>query len=311
MALHASPMWLRVLLTLVGLGIAYRGLQLVVRGILGRTADIAFGLSVIWVVVIAGAALLAPVLPLGEHANTSKTLAIPGYLRPDLFSDHPLGTNQFGLDMLSRVIWGARTSLTASLLAIIVGTLIGGLIGMVAGHFSGWLDQGIGIGTNAALAFPPLVLLLVIAAIAGHSFYGVFFALTILVIPGTIRFARANALTFSNREYTFSAHILGATRWQVLRREVLPSVTASLASLAFLTLPLLIIAEASLSYLGLGVRPPEPTWGNMVAEGGNGVFEANPHIVLVPGTVLFLTVFALNIVGQRVRLKWDPRQSNL
>jgi peptide/nickel transport system permease protein len=310
-SLTGDNMWVRVLMAFVALGVAYKGLKPLVRGIAGRNVDVAYGLSIAWVAWIAAAAILAPVLPLGEHSDTSKTLAVAGYLRPDLFSGHPLGTNQFGLDLLSRVIWGARISLTASLLAIVIGTVIGGVIGMVAGYYAGALDRGIGIGTNAALAFPPLVLLLVIAAIVGHSFFGVVFALSVLVVPGTIRFARANALTHAKREYSFVARILGATKWQVLRREILPSVSFALASIAFVTLPLLIIAEASLSYLGLGVRPPEPTWGNMIAEGGGGVFEASPHIVLVPGTILFLTVFALNIIGQRVRQRWDTRELKL
>ena len=99
--------------------------------------------------------------------------------------------------------------------------------------------------------------------------------------------------------------------WQVLRREILPSVSAALASIGFLTLPLLIIAEASLSCVGLGVKPPERTWGIMIAEGGNGVFEANPHIVIILGVVLFATVFALNIIGQRIRTRWDPRETDL
>lgn len=309
--LDRGPMWLRVTLAVAGLVVAFRGIRASAGAATGHDVDVAFGLSFAWIVAIAAAALLAPILPLGEHSDTAKTLDVPGYLRPDLFSSHPLGTNQFGLDILSRVIWGARTSLGASLLAIVIGTAIGGLIGLVAGYFAGWLDRGVGVATNVGLAFPPLVLLLVMAAVIGHSFLGVVVALSVLVIPGTIRFARANALAYSKREHAYAAHILGASRWQVLRREVLPSVAVALASIAFLTLPLLIVAEASLSYLGLGIRPPEPTWGNMIAEGGNGVFETNPHIVLIPGAALFVTVFALNILGQRLRRRWDPRQTNL
>ena len=155
------------------------------------------------------------------------------------------------------------------------------------------------------------MLLLVLASVAGRSLSSIVFALALLVVPGTIRFARANTIAYSKREYTFVAHILGATRWQVLRREVLPSVAMMLTSMALLTLPLLMVAEASLGYIGLGIRPPEPTWGNMIAEGGNGIFESNPHIVLIPGAVLFLTVFALNVIGQRLRVRWEPRQTNL
>jgi peptide/nickel transport system permease protein len=309
--LDSAPMALRVLAAAVGLAFAYRGLHDWVRAATVRKVDMAYGLALVWVVVIAGAALLAPILPLGEHVNTAKTLNVASYARPDLFSAHPLGTNQFGLDMLARVIWGGRESLTASTVAIVVGTTIGAVIGVVAGYFGGRVDQFIGVVNNVGLAFPPLVLLLALAAALRQSVFGLAFALAVLVIPSTIRVARAHALTFGQREFTFAARILGATRRQVLVREILPNVAAPLASIALITIPFLIIAEASLSFLGLGLPPPQPSWGNMVAEGTNGVFEANPHIVLVPGTVLFLTVFSLNLIGQRLRQKWDPRQIKL
>ncbi len=306
-----NDMWVRVMLALVGLTVGYRGIRNVARALADREVDVGLGLSACWIALLAVAAVLAPLLPLGEHVDTAKTLTVPGYLRPDVFSSHPLGTNQLGLDILSRVIWGARVSLTAALLAMLIGTVVGGSIGLVAGYFAGVLDRGVGVLTNVALAFPPLVLLLVLASVAGRSLSSIVLALALLVVPGTIRFARANTIAYSKREYTFVAHILGATRWQVLRREVLPSVAMMLTSMALLTLPLLMVAEASLGYIGLGIRPPEPTWGNMIAEGGNGIFESNPHIVLIPGAVLFLTVFALNVIGQRLRVRWEPRQTNL
>lgn len=124
-------------------------------------------------------------------------------------------------------------------------------------------------------------------------------------VAGTVRLSRAHAVGLATREHTYVAEILGGTRWQVLRREVLPPVAMSLVSIAFLTLPLLIVAEAALSYVGLGVRPPSPTWGNMIAEAANGGLERSPHIVLVPGLALVLTVFSLNLIGQRVRARWD------
>jgi peptide/nickel transport system permease protein len=265
-------------------------------------------LSVAWIVLIGGAALLAPVLPLAEHVDTAKTIDVASYLRPNLFSAHPLGTNQFGLDILSRVIWGARDSLAAATLAVLIGTIVGGLLGVMAGFLKGICDRTISVVTTIGLAFPPLVLLLVLAAILGHSLTAVTIALAVLVIPGTIRFARANAIAVSARDYAFSAYILGASRRRIMFREILPSVAATLTSLAFLTLPFLIVAEASLSFIGLGIRPPEPTWGNMIAEGSGGVFEMNPHIVLVPGAALLLTALSLNVIGQRLRGKWDPRQ---
>jgi peptide/nickel transport system permease protein len=311
MLLDRSAMWLRVLAAVAGLTLIYRGVGGAARAIRNRPVDVLFGMSVIWLAVLSGAAILAPTLPLGVNADTAKTLNTPGYLRPDLFSAHPLGTNQFGLDMLARVVWGARDSLLASLVAVAVGTLIAVLLGVLAGYFSGWIDRVIGVWTNVGLAFPPLVLLLAVAVVLRRSLLGITIALTLLVIPGAIRVARANTLTFAQREYTFSARILGASRWRVLRHEVLPDVVAPMVGLALLTIPLLIVAESSLSFLGLGIPAPQPTWGNMIAEGGNGVFESNPHIVLVPGGVLFLTVLSLNIIAQRAAHRWNPRQVKL
>ena len=310
-ALAADAMLLRVATALIGVVVTSRGIGSAARAAMGRPVDLPFGAAVTWMVLLGGAAVLAPVLPLGNYADTAKSIATPGYLRPDLGSAHPLGTNQFGLDMLARVVWGARDSLIASVAAVAIGTVIGGIVGVVAGYFSGWTDRAVGVATNVGLAFPPLVLLLAVAAVLHGSVPGLTLALVVLVVPSTIRVARANALTFAQREYAFAARILGATRWQVLFREVLPNVIPPLAGLALLTIPLLILAEASLSFLGLGIRPPQPSWGNMIAEGANGVFENNPHIVLVPGTALFLTVLSLNVIGQRARRKWDPRQSKL
>lgn len=154
MWLDRSSAWLRVLLVIAGLCAGYLAIGHAAQAALGRKADIMFGLCLGWLASLAFCILLAPVLPLGVYADSSKTLLVPGFLRPDLFSSHPLGTNQQGLDMLSRVIWGGRESLTAAILAVVIGNLIGGLLGVVAGYFGGAADRLIGIGTSVGLAFP-------------------------------------------------------------------------------------------------------------------------------------------------------------
>jgi peptide/nickel transport system permease protein len=300
-----ASIWLRTSLSCAGLVLAYQSVRAGLQLALGRPVDLALGLAVAWVGALLLAALLVPVLPLGEASDSGATLDVPALLRPDLFSGHPLGTNDLGLDLLSRVVWGARQSLTTALIAIVLSTVVGGFIGLVAGSWGGLVDRVTRIGTNVGLAFPPLVLLLVLGAIAGHSVVGVAFALGVLSIASLVRIARAETVRFASREYTYVAQILGATRWQVLRREVLPPVAMSLLSFAFLTVPFLIVAEAEVAQRRLGVRPPSPTWGNMIAEAGNGGIETSPHVVLVPGVVLVGTVFALNLIGQRLRNKWD------
>lgn len=308
---HSPSMWLRVALTVGALFVAYRGILDVVTAAFGRAVDVLFGLCIGWLAFVAATVMLAPVLPLGVQANSSETLLVPSFLRPDLLSSHPLGTNQQGLDMLSRVIWGGRESLFAAVLAVLIGNIIGGLIGVVAGYFGGPVDRITGIFTSVGLAFPPLVLLLVIASTLGSGLVNLAVTLSIFVIPATIRIARANTFALAQRDFTFVARLLGATRWQILRREIVPHIAPPLLSLALLVMPLLIVTEASLNFLGLGVAEPQPSWGNMISEGVNGVFEANPHIVLVPGIALFITVFVLNVLGQRVSREWDPRQKKL
>jgi peptide/nickel transport system permease protein len=294
---------------IAGIFIIYRGIRRVVRVVAGDSADTLFGLALVWIVLLGAAAIAAPLLPLGEHVDSAKTLTEPSFARPDLFSAHPLGTNGLGLDILSRCIWGVRTSLTVSIAAVAAGTCVAGLIGLVAGYYRGTLDRGIGVLTNVGLAFPPLVLLLALAAVLRHNNVSLAIALAILVIPSTIRVARAVTLSYTERDFVQVSRIIGATRRRQIFRELMPSVALPLVSLAFVSLPLLIVAEASLSFLGLGVPPPNPSLGGMIAEGTNGVFEANPHVVLAPGIVLFLTVFALNIIGQRLRRHWDPREA--
>jgi peptide/nickel transport system permease protein len=308
--LDVAPAW-RVVIGIAGLYLAYRALGHAARAVAGREVDVAFGLCLAWLAVLGAAILLAPLLPLGESSDTSKTLLVPGFLGPDLFTSHPLGTNQQGLDMLARVVWGGRESMAASMLAVLIGITLGGVLGVVAGYFGGVFDGVIGIATSVGLAFPPLVLLLVVAAALPDGILGLAITLAVFVVPSTIRIARANTLTVAQRDYALAARLLGATRWQVARREVIPHVLPPLISMGLLILPLLIVAEASLNFLGLGVAAPAPSWGNMISEGTNGVFEDHPFIVLVPGTVLFITVFVLNALGQRVSRVWDPRRNKL
>lgn len=301
----------RALVLLVGIGVTYLGLARVLTAIYGPRFDTAFWLSAIWLVLVVGSAALAPILPLGEHNDTAATLMEEAYATPDLFSSHPLGTNNFGLDMLARTIYGARASLVIAVIAVIIGMVVGGAIGIVAGYFKGKVDSVVGILTNALLAVPPLLLLIALATVLEPKIRNIAFALALLSIPGMVRIARANTLAVGSREFVTAARVMGATRTRIMVREVLPSVAIPLASLGMVVISVLIVAEASLSFLGLGVQPPDPSWGNMIADGRQGVLEEHPHIVLVPGAVLFLTVFAFNVVGEKLRTRLDPRRSKL
>jgi peptide/nickel transport system permease protein len=158
--------------------------------------------------------------------------------------------------------------------------------------------------TDALLAFPPLILLLALATVMQPTVLNIAFALALLSIPAMIRLARANTLAWSQREFILVAKAMGSKSRRIIFRDLLPNVLIPVSSYALTIVAVLIIAEASLSFLGLGIRPPNPSWGGMIAEGQNGVMEAQPHIVLVPGIVLFMTVSAFNVLGDKARKRF-------
>lgn len=293
----------RVAIFVIGLIALYMGVRRLGLARFGSDFDLTFILSCAWLTVLIAAAILAPLLPLAEHEDTTKTLSAKSYAEPSLFSSHPLGTNNFGLDMLARSIYGARSSLIVAVAAVAIGILVGGAIGILAGYFGGKVDRIIGVLTNSLLAVPALILLIALASVLQPNLRNVSFALAVLAIPSMVRIARANTLVFSQREFVLAARAMGATRWRVMLREIAPNVALPLLSLGMVMISVMIVAEASLSFLGLGIQPPSPTWGNMISEGQGNVFEQHPYIVLVPGVFLFLTVFSFNMVGEKAQKK--------
>jgi len=291
----------RVAIFLIGLVALYMGVRRLGLARFGSDFDLTFILSCVWLTVLIAAALLAPILPLAEHEDTTKTLSAKSYASPSLFSSHPLGTNNFGLDMLARSIYGARSSLIVAVLAVLIGMIVGGAIGIIAGYFGGWVDRVVGVLTNSLLAVPALILLIALASVLQPNLRNIALALAVLAIPSMVRIARANTLVFSQREFVLAARAMGATKWRVMLREIAPNVALPLASLGMVMISVMIVAEASLSFLGLGIQPPSPTWGNMISEGQGNVFEQHPYIVLVPGLFLFLTVFSFNMVGEKAQ----------
>ncbi|MET4047759.1 MULTISPECIES: ABC transporter permease [unclassified Rhodococcus (in: high G+C Gram-positive bacteria)] len=302
-ALGAGPvvMAVRIVVGIIGLMGIYMGFRRIGLARFGPDFDLTFVISCVWLALIIGVAIIAPLLPFAEHEDTSKTLGSKGYAPPDLFSGHPLGTNNFGLDLFARSIYGARSSLVVAVGAVLIGIIIGGAIGILAGYFGGKVDSIVGILTNSLLAVPALILLIALASVLKPNLRNIALALAVLAVPSMIRIARANTLTFAQREFVLAARAMGASRWRVMVRELAPNVALPLASLGMVMISVMIVAEASLSFLGLGIQPPIPTWGNMIAEGQGGVFEKHAFVVLVPGMFLFLTVFSFNIVGEKAQ----------
>lgn len=303
--LSTGPMALRWFVGVAGTTALYQAYRGAGRRLFGAGWDPALWLAGTWLVLLVGAVLAAPILPLAEYEDTAATISTPSLLRPDLFSGHPLGTNNLGLDMLARSIIGARSSLLVAVAAVVMGIVVGGSLGMVSGYVGGKVGWAVGIVNNTLLSFPPLVLLLALAAVMERNSRNVAVALGILAIPVNVRIARANTLALVDQGFVVAARAMGTSRRRVLVREVMPNVAPSLVSYGLVLMAILIVAEASLSFLGLGVPPPAPSWGNMISEGDGGLFETNPHLVVVPGAVIFLTVFAFNLVGGRARQRFD------
>ena len=307
-ALSGSSVWARVAVVAVGLGATYVGLDRLLQAVVGRQVDTGVWLAVAWIVIVVLAAIFADLLPLAESKDTSKTLLELPRQRPNLFSEHPLGTDHQALDILGGVIYGARVSLQVSFLAVAIGTILGGLIGISAGYFRGRLDSVVGVLTDSVLAFPPLILLLAVVSVIDASVFNISLALALLSVPTYTRLARANTLTLAQREFVLASRAMGAKSWRVILFELVPNVVRPLLSYGFIIIAVLIVAEASLSFLGVGIQRPTPTWGNMIAA-GQGQLETTPHLVFVPGGVMFITVFALNRVGDKARQLFDPRRS--
>lgn len=295
-----------VALVVIGGVVAFRAVNRLGRLRFGPQFQLGVWLAGAWMVLVVGAALLAPFLPLGESTDTAATLDMPRLLTPDLASSHPLGTNNFGLDQLARVIEGGRLSLTVAFTASAIGLVLGGGIGMIAGFKRGATEGVVGVLTDVVLAFPPLVLLLALATVVEPTVVTLSLSLALLTVPTYIRMARANTISIVQRDYVSAARSMGASGRRTMLTEVAPNVILPLLSYALVSLSVLIVAEAALSFLGLGIVPPNPTWGNMIAEGVGGTAEKYPYIVLVPGAVLFLVVLSLNLLGERAREYWDP-----
>lgn len=308
--LGAQGAQVQVPVVAVGLVACWFGIDAALGVVFGRRVETGVWLSGAWVVTVVLAAVFADLLPLAEAEDVSKTLTTPTRMRPDLFSAHPLGTDVQGLDILGGVIYGARVSLQVGVLAVAIGTVVGGLIGVASGYFRGRLDAAIGLATDSMLAFPPLILLLAVVSAVDPGVAVIAASLAVLGIPTYVRLARANTMAFAQREFVMAARAIGARPSRIIMRELVPNVVRPLLSYSFIIIAVLIVAEASLSFLGVGIQRPTPTWGNMISA-GQGEIQTTPHLVFVPGAVMFLTVFALNRLGDKARQVFDPKESAL
>lgn len=295
---------LRFLLAVVGLAIATTGFRRIIRWARGPEADALLWFCSIYLGLLALGSVCAMYLPLPEGMNPSLTLMEPGRATPDLLSAHPLGTDTAGLDLLTQALTGARVTLVVAGGATVLAMLVGGALGLVAGYGRGRIDAVIAFLTDSLLAFPPLILLMAMVTILRPNALNLTLALAFIVTPNFIRLSRASTIKIASREFVMASKALGATSSRTALRVVLPNVVPSLVSYGCVMVGILAVAEGSLSFLGLGIQRPLPTWGNMIAQ-GQPHLETSPHMVVVPALALFLTVLSINYIGQKLQGRWN------
>jgi peptide/nickel transport system permease protein len=255
---------------------------------------LAFGglmVLLIFAVLAVGAPLFSPHDPL--KVELSRMLKPPD-------STHLLGTDDLGRDILSRIIYGGRISLEVALLSVSISLGIGLLIGLITGYWRGWIDSVLMRFMDAVLSFPSLVLALAIAAVLGAKLINAIIAIGIVYIPQFARLVRGQVMAVSNLDYVKAARALGASNNRIIFVHILPNITTPLIVQITLSVGYAILAEASLSFLGVGVQPPQPAWGTMLRM-GYPYIEAAPWLAIAPGAAIFLVVMACNFVGDWLR----------
>ena len=260
-----------------------------------------FGLVVLVTLILCAlfADVIAPYNPLTQSYRD---------LRKPPSEAHIFGTDDLGRDVFSRLVFGSRVSLQVGIISVAVALVLGTTIGLLAGYSGGKTDEVLMRATDAISSFPPLVLALAITAALGMGIGNVMFAIGFVNIPVFARLIRAQVLSVREMEYVMAARAVGLKPLRLMIRHILPNVTAPIIVQSSLMVSHAIITEASLSFLGVGVRPPEPTWGSMLSTGYR-YLETAPWLTIAPGLAIFITVLGLNLLGDGLRAALDPRLS--
>lgn len=249
----------------------------------------------------AAMALAGPLLAVHPNAvHLQRILASPS---PSVW----LGADDLGRSVATRLAIGARTSLLVAVWVVGLSVAFGTLIGTVSGYLGGWWDRVTVLVTDVFLAFPGILLAIALAGILGPGIDNVVLALTAVGWVGYARLARAQVLSVQHREHVLAARALGAGQWRIMRRHLLPMISAPLIVEATFGVAGVVVAEAGLSFLGLGVQPPAASWGSMIRDGTRYLLVA-PHLVLAPGVAMLLVILAINLLGDRLRDRLDVRR---
>ena len=265
------------------------------------TATIGSLLCLAMVICALGAPFLSPADPLDQ--NIIDKLSPPG-------ADYLLGSDDYGRDVLSRLLWGARFSLLVSFLSVASAMIVGGTIGLVAGYVGGRTDLIIMQAMDMLLSFPSLILGLIIVALVGPAMSSLVFAIALTAVAPFARVSRAPVLSLRNRAYVEAGRALGFSHIRILFVHILPNMISEVLVLATLWMADAVRTEAALSFLGLGIKPPAPSWGSMLRDGFENILDA-PWLSIFPGIAILLLVLGLNMVGDGLRDATDPTIAGL
>lgn len=265
------------------------------RAKVGFTVVVLFGLSAVF------APLLAPYDPMAQEFGMLQP--------PDLTSAHPLGTDSFGRDLLSRLMFGARISLAVGLGAVSFGAAVGIVIGLFAGYYGGWVDDILMRTVDVMWAFPWLLIAIMLVAIFGQGFWNVMFAVGFAYIDDFARLARGEVLSIREEEYTLAAESIGLSDLEIIFEEVFPNTIAPLIVQFTVFTARAILAESTLSFLGLGVKPTTPTWGALLGQGRGFITQAW-WISIIPGLAIMVTVLGINLFGDALRDAFDVKETD-
>jgi peptide/nickel transport system permease protein len=268
-----------------------------VRRLAGQAVGVTGVLLVLLFILLS---MLAPLLaPFDPIAQPADRLAPPDGV-------YWLGADEFGRDILSRIIYGSRVSLQVGVISVGIALLVGGAFGLVAGYYRGWVDSIIGRVVDIMFAFPTIILIIVLAGVLGPSITTAMLAIGIVYAPQFARIVRGPTLSVMQQQYVEGAQAIGAPQWLVMLRYVLPNIAAPIIVQATLSFSTAILAEATLSFLGLGAQPPEASWGSMLGS-GRKFMELAPWVAIYPGLAIALAVLGWNLFGDALRDALDPR----
>jgi peptide/nickel transport system permease protein len=266
-------------------------------------SHVGFVIGFVVLVVIVLMAVLAPYISPHDPYDqdlTRKLIPPVWFDSPKATWEHPLGTDMLGRDYLSRLFWGARISLLIGFAAMLISGVIGTTLGVLAGYFGGRVDMVINFRITTRLSMPVVLVALAVVSLVGSSLTVVIWVLGLLIWDRFAVVIRSATQQVRNLDFVASARSLGSSTWQIVTTEILPNITNHLIVIATIEMAHAILLEAALSFLGLGVQPPEPSWGLMIAE-AKGMMFFEGWLIAVPGIALFLLVFAINLIGDGIR----------